>query len=507
MKSKKIIRVQQINPVDYFNQTQVQYMFEYMLEKNNIKKTSINSFTYVENKSDETKKMIVIENNCFVAKEKNGLHMEVNKPYTPFMMLQKYRFKDRFNQALYFVIYKIMNNDINYIRVGTKYFKKTEKIDHNGINRRELKVWEKQTITDDYGKFILDEIPKFDDFTLEPNNKNYQSIIKNNYNLYTEFQHEPCQDKDYKGEEQFYWIQTLLEHIFGEQYELGIKYMKVLYDKPKQKLPILVLTSEERSTGKTTFVDLLEMIFGDNTVIINPQDISSSFNSSYSNKNIIMIEESRFESVQATEKIKNLATQKKMLVNTKFVQQYSIPFYGHLVITSNDENKFSKVDNPEIRYWVRKIPSLKGIANHNILNDMKKEIKYFLYYLNTLKDVDTSKSRMVFTAEEIKTEALSRVKKESLPNLHKEIMIYLDDYGANNTSVIEFEFTAKDIKQKFFLNNHKIDMNYINKILRDSMKLERRKMKRYIPLISSVRLAESRVSGRPYVYKNKYYEQ
>ena len=58
------------------------------------------------------------------------------------------------------------------------------------------------------------------------------------------------------------------------------------------------------------------------------------------------------------------------MVNTKHVSHYSVPFYGKLIITSNNEDKFSKVDNEEIRYWVRKVPTLKGKANHNILEDM-----------------------------------------------------------------------------------------------------------------------------------------
>ena len=91
--------------------------------------------------------------------------------------------------------------------------------------------------------------------------------------------------------------------------------MQCLYLYPKQSLPILVLVSEDRGTGKSTFITLLELLFGDNMVIANPEDIGSSFNSSYTDKNIIAIEESRFESTQTTEKLKNLATQKKILVN------------------------------------------------------------------------------------------------------------------------------------------------------------------------------------------------
>lgn len=504
MSENKIISPSLINPIDYFNKNNVQWIFDYMLTRNNVKKTGIDSFTYIQNASDKTKRMIVIENHNFVAKMKNGLKMKLGENYTPFMMLQKFMFKDKFTPALHFVIHDIMNNPNEFIRVSTKYYKITRKKDHNGIMRESLKLWDKQTLIDDYGKNILDDIPKYDDFTMEPNNKNYKKVVNSNYNLYKEFSHKPVKKEDYKDELQFYWINTLLEHMFGNQYEIGLKYMKILYEMPKQKLPILVLTSEERSTGKTTFIDFLDMLFGDNSVIVNPENISNQFNSAYSDKNIIMIEESRFESVQATEKLKNLSTQKKMLVNEKFITPYSVPFHGKVIITSNDENRFSRIDNSEIRYWVRKIPSLRNKSNHNILNDMKKEIPYFLRFLEEQPSIDNSKSRMVFTTNELNTAALKRVKKESLPALHKDIKFLLDDHCANNTGIIEFEFIAKDVKNKFFKNDSKVNIDYINKILRDSMKLERENMKRYIPLEDGA-FNQPKRSGRPYIYKNKYY--
>ena len=494
-----------LNPVDYFNKECVQYIMNTMCSKPLGELTSINSFSYTKNKADKNKPMIVIENDMFVAKMPNDLGMKVDEPYSPFRMLVEFIFNNNWQRAMWYILYDILEEPIPYIRVGTKYFKQFKKSDRNGISRTELKVWDKMTIIDDYSRKFLSKIPSYNDFTMEPDNKNFNQVIGNNYNLYTPFEHTKCSKEDYNVEK-WLWTKTLLKHIFGEQYELGVKYVKVLYDLPKQKLPIFVLTSEERSTGKTTFLDWIEMLFGDNSVVINPQDIANSFNSSYSDKNVIMIEESRFESTQALEKIKNLATQKKILVNTKHIQQYSVPFHGHLIITSNDENKFSKVDNLEIRYWVRKIPSLKGKANHNILNDLRNEIPYFLYYLDTLEDIDTSKSRMVFNAEELTTQALLKVKKESLSSLHKELIMLLDAHCQENPKIEEFKFIAKEVKNKWFKNNHKIEINWIDRTLKDSLKLKRDKMTRYVPL-EDINNPNSKKSGRPFIYKNKYYGQ
>lgn len=498
------ISVTEINPVDYYNINHVQGAFELMLKVKGVKAVSIDALTVYVNKGDNEKRMIVIENETFVVKMKNALNLEVGKAYTPFMLLQKFKFKDSFMIAKAYVEYELMGNDYPYIRVGTKYFKKISKVDRYGITRTELVYWDKITIAEDYPKSIFESIQKYDDFTINPDNKNHDPVIGNNYNLYSPFEHEACIAEEY-DEMGWYWIRTLIEHIFGDQYELGITYLKVLYDHPQQSLPILVLISEERSTGKTTFVDFLNILFGANMVLINPQDISNQFNGSYADKNIIAIEESRFDSVQSTEKLKNLATQKEILVNSKNIRQYSIPFYGKLIITSNDETKFSSVESPEIRYWVRKVPTLQGKANHNILRDLKSEIPQFLFYLDSLPKVDTSKSRMVFEAAEIVTEELKVVKAESRTGLHKDLELHLDAFALENTSVPEFKFIAKQVKEMFFPKTEKYEINFINRILKNEFKLEVGKMQRFIPFEKDYSNDQSKVSGTPFIYKNKYY--
>ena len=139
--SEKIIHTSEINPIDYYNFNKVQECFDLLCKITNVSKTGIDSFTYVTNKSDENKRMVVIENNFFVAKMENGLNLETNKLYTPFMMLQKLIFKNNFQKALNHVLYKHMNHEINYIRVGIKYYKIISKTDRYNIKRDELKLF------------------------------------------------------------------------------------------------------------------------------------------------------------------------------------------------------------------------------------------------------------------------------------------------------------------------------------------------------------------------------
>ena len=47
-------------------------------------------------------------------------------------------------------------------------------------------------------------------------------------------------------------------------------------------------------------------------------------------------------------------------------------FFGKFILCSNNETTFVKIDKQEIRYWVRKVPSLKD-TNDKLLEDLKTE--------------------------------------------------------------------------------------------------------------------------------------
>lgn len=504
---KNPIDINDINPVDYYNQNHVQDVFDKLLKIPAIEQTGYNSFTYVQNDADRSKKMFIIDKatGTFEALLPNGLNMPVGVKYTAFMMLQKFIHNSNFYHALNYVMYSLMDFENEYLRVVTTYYKKIQTEDRYGIIRTELVKWDRPTLGEDNDKHFMKSIPKYDNFCIEPDNINHKPVIGRMYNFYAPFEHKPIAEDKYNGELDWYWTQNLLKHIFGEHYELGLIYMKVLYEHPKQALPILTLISEERQTGKSTFIDYLSVLFGANTVVINPQDVQNQFNGSYADKNIIMIEESHFDSRQAMEKLKNLATQKKILVNSKFVQQFSNPFYGKIIITSNDENKFSRVDSTEIRYWVRKIPTLVGKENHNILADLTAEIPYFLRFLLSLPPVDRSRSRMVFTQEELRTQALLEVKTESRSELHKEIEVYLENHAMQYPDIKEFHFVALNVKEKFFRTNNQISASYINRVLKSEMKLDKiEKSIRFVPLECND-ISPTKVVGKPFVWENPFY--
>lgn len=368
-----------------------------------------------------------------------------------------------------------------YIRVGINYFKIIEKKDRFGVKQIELKTWNKQEIIQDHGRNYVNDIPKYDDFIIEPNNASYKQKIDNCYNMYSKFAHRP-------KEGDFTWTKILLEHIFGDQIDIGIIYLQVLYLYPKQALPVLTLVSKERQTGKSTFIDWLNILFGNNMIIINPDEISHDFNSSYATKNIVAIEETLIEKSASVEKIKSLSTQKFISVNMKHVSQFKIPFFGKIIMASNNENKFLKVDSEEIRFFVRKLGTPKH-SNHNILNDMVKEIPAFLHYLKGLPEPDFSRSRMVLTAEDIGNDALIVVKEHSRNWLYKELLELFEDWFNNEGKGQQIvSFSAIDVKQKWFLSDKNVSISWLKEVfLTDFGLVLSEKKARFNPFLGEIK--------------------
>src|SRR5690606_32260370 len=105
-------------------------------------------------------------------------------------------------------------------------------------------------------------------------------------------------------------IENLLRHIFNEQYDLGLDYLTILWKLPTQVLPIFCLVSEERNTGKTTFLNLLKSIFEGNMTLNTNEDFRSRFNSDWAGKLIVAIDEVLLDKKDDSERIKNLSTAK-----------------------------------------------------------------------------------------------------------------------------------------------------------------------------------------------------
>jgi len=247
-----------LNPVDYFNFFGT---FEQIFEgdKKCISYSNTEA-TYQSESTDKSPTFILTKDNLIDVKKSNPYDLATGQNLSKFMLLTAIKFKGDYFQAMSHVSFNIMKNDIPYIRVGTDYFKVIKKEDRYSGTNIILKGWKKDEIKEDHTKTILSKIYKFDDFTILPNNKTFIPAKNNCYNLYSKFPHIPFTDNVHYNDIPI--TTGLMDHIFGEQINLGFKYMKILYENPCQILPVLALVSTERETGKTTFLNYIQMLIG-----------------------------------------------------------------------------------------------------------------------------------------------------------------------------------------------------------------------------------------------------
>ena len=388
-----------------------------------------------------------------------------------------------------------------YIRVGDNYYKLIKKVNSKGIS---IDSWQKilrQTLMDDHDKKYLWKIPKYDAWCVVPNHNKYNPIIHSNYNMYNPFIH-----KQKRGSVK--WTMRLLRHVFGEQIDIGLDYLQLLYEKPTQILPILCLVSFENQTGKTTFLDWMNEFFRTNMAIIGNVDIAEDWNAHYATKLLIAIDESRIDKVHTLEKIKSMATAKTIFINDKFISKYQVDFFGKLILCSNHEDNFITAKDEDVRYWVRKLTKPR-FKNVDIIKDLINEIPAFLYYIKNRKMKNEKESRMWFDPDILYTDALGEIRANSTETVIKHLMEICTDVFDESGEDVLFA-TPSDVKNHIFKSNSRIDPSYIRRLLKNKFGLNpAKKVVRYSPLEQSewdpdaketVKITKT---GRPFALKKE----
>lgn len=291
---------------------------------------------------------------------------------------------------------------------------------------------------------------------------NYRQVIDNFLNLYEPIGHQP-------KEGDFSHIQALVYHIFGEQYELGMDYLQLLYLQPVQKLPILLLVSEERNTGKSTFLNFLKAMFRNNVTFNTNEDFRSQFNSDWAGKLIIVVDEVLLNRREDSERLKNLSTTLSYKVEAKGKDRDEIAFFAKFVLCSNNERLPVIIDPGETRYWVRKIHHLENDDTH-FLQKLIEEIPAFLYFLQHRTLTTQNVSRMWFSPKQTETAALLKIircnksKYEvEAAELIKEIMECME--------IDSFSFCLNDLLILLNLSQVRIDKHWLRKIVTEDWKL------------------------------------
>lgn len=323
-----------------------------------------------------------------------------------------------------------MSQKIPYIRVGTTYYKVIEKPLISGDKTSVLVRWNRETIVSDHGKSYVSNVPKFDGFCCIPEHLNYQQIVQGFYNIYNEIPFHPSSEtEDLKSKILF--SLNFVAHIFGEQLEMGLDYLKILLQFPTQILPILCLVSKERATGKSTFIKWLREIFGLNMTYIKGDSFGSQFNSDWAAMLLVAIDEVFFDKKEITERLKYLSTTNKDKLEAKGKDREEIDFFAKFILCSNNEENFIQIDENEIRFWILKINPIKT-ENTEFLNNLISEIPHFLRYLIERPFSTEKKTRMWFSADEIRTKALQKLVFKNNNKLEFKIIELLYEFFESN---------------------------------------------------------------------------
>jgi hypothetical protein len=246
-------------------------------------------------------------------------------------------------------------------------------------------------------------------------------------------------------------------------------YLQLLYLQPIQKLPILLLVSEERNTGKSTFLNFLKALFQNNVTFNTNEDFRSQFNSDWAGKLLIVVDEVLLNRREDSERLKNLSTTLSYKVEAKGKDRDEIAFFAKFVLCSNNEYLPVIIDAGETRYWVRKIERLQS-DDTDFLQKLKAEIPAFLHFLQHRQLSSEKESRMWFAPSLLHTEALQKIIRSNRNRLEIEMQeLILDIMDSVGTDT--FSFCYNDLLLLLVHSQVKVEKHQVRKVLQECWKL------------------------------------
>jgi hypothetical protein len=262
-----------------------------------------------------------------------------------------------------------------------------------------------------------------------------------------------------ENEGEFPNIMKIIKHIFGknkiwykgewiDEWELGLDYTQILWQRPIQKLPILTCVSAARNTGKSTYFDFLRVLIQQNARQVRAQDLISEFSSYFATATLLIAEEFSLNNMPLLQKLKNMVTGHKQPYRAMHKDTREIDSFIHVGITSNALEDFTCLDDEEVRFWVREIPVLDAEEmDLDILKRATAEIPAFIYFLNRRKMVTQRESRAWFAFDLIKNNAFKKVLALSKPEIQKEVEQFLREVFSQ-TALPVLRYSTKDIQSE-----------------------------------------------------------
>ncbi len=410
------------------------------------------------------------------------------------------------------VVYLAHEEAGKYARVGSDWYKWVNQPNADGepvVTLKNAKVGEIQR---DFKKFphFLDECPKYDGFTVMPNfNGEYQPVIHNHLNLITPLAHEP-------KEGSFENTKAFLKHIFGgeatfeegkkaDPFTIALDWLTVMHNRPTHQLPVIILVSKENKTGKTTFLNWLNWIYGDNATVLNNDQFKMNFNAHYASKFFIGLDEAfqDLEKKAEKERLKQMVTAKEMFIERKGVDLQRVPFYGKIVMTSNDEDKVMKIDEGETRWFIIKVPQFAK-EDVDMEKKLKDEIPAWLAYLHNRKPFHERVSRLWFDPEDFITEQFRKIAEATKTRLDKSVEAFVKEMFMTYR-VEKLKLPIKWMVQQINdVSKFRVDEQDLRNFLKEKRSMEPEKHAQRVKVPISIDPDKLDVQGRPEI--DEYYK-
>ena len=389
----------------------------------------------------------------------------------------------------------------DYFRVGDSYYKFVRVPNKYGQLEVSYQRRLKQTIVDDHGKKFLTWVSCYEAFCNLPDNINFNQTPYSCFNVYNQFEHKP-------DDGECPYILQLIKHIFGDQYEMGLDYIQLLYQHPTEALPIIGLVSEENQTGKSTFIQLIKSIFTGNCALIGNAQFNDQFNGNWATKLIIACEESIIEKQGAVEMLKTLSTGNKISLRLMQRDPVEIDFFGKFILASNKEENFIIANQYDNRYWVIKIKKPKERIV-DLDKKMIEEIPAFLTLLNKRALSTKRESRMWFHEDlYLGTDAFKKLINANRSKIEKDIHFNIRELFIL-TGRKELKLPFDHIWEK--LLNRKFEKPYLERTLK-IMNIKRHLTNDGVPGPCSCQVPKIDTSGnldydyikcRPYIFERE----
>jgi hypothetical protein len=399
------------------------------------------------------------------------------------------------------------HEDVNkYVRIGTDWMKTIKQPNKNGDFEEKVIPWKIGEIQRDYKKYpgFMDLVPKYDAFINEPCwvQGKYNREISGCYNLCNPLIHDI---KEGSLEITFQFLKHLFggegsftHNILGDPFTVALDYLTIQFQYPKQMLPVPILVSKEQDTGKTTFMKWLQQVYGSNNVaILNNEQFKMKFNGHYISKFIIGIDESFLEMDKKSEKerLKQLATSDRAFIEFKGQDVKEIPYYGKLVMCSNDADKVMKIDEEDTRWFIVKVPQLTK-KDPDMEKKLREEIPGWLYFIANRQIFHKRETRLWFRTEHILTEQFTVIANNTKGRLQKTIEEYVADIFMTYR-VVKFLVSLKNLTERINKESkYKFDAVDVKYLLQDQkgMKVSDGVKRQSLPIYIQDSSFESKVS-------------